>query len=245
MSRHPFTAASFYDPEALLRNSPLRPLPQYFCFFSVNNMVNGQVANELSTVLVVCRDGIWETQLWSYVTAGGFLCMTLGGCLLQVPGFLIQVRRAAELFCCWPYLMHHQHVDYKSDAALMQQSSVVVEGSIESLAEPFSLCSQRNAVSCDGCGTCVWSCRSVSPCHSVLCEDRDAIPLRCFQTGNFSQFEFSKSVITIDSRLLQRKIGLWEWLLALRGLKLLLFQCCFCLHEFTQQVIGAHRKYSI
>lgn len=96
--------------------------------------------------------------------------------------------------------MHRQRVGYKSDAALMQQSSVVVEGSLEYLAEPFSLCSQRNAVSCDGCGTCVQSCRSVSPCHSVLCQEGDAIPLSHCQTGNFSHFELSKPPITIGSR---------------------------------------------
>lgn len=48
MSRGPFTAMSFYDPIGLLKNSPPRPLPQYFCFLSVNNMVSGHVANELS-----------------------------------------------------------------------------------------------------------------------------------------------------------------------------------------------------
>lgn len=108
---------------------------------------------------------------------------------------LIQVSRTAEQFCFWPHLVHRRCVGYKSDAGLMQQSSVVVEGSLESLAEPFSLYSQRNAVSCDGCGTCVQSCRSVSPCHSVLCQEGDAIPLSHCQTGNFSHFEFS-----IDSR---------------------------------------------
>lgn len=61
MSRGPFTAASFYDLKDFLRNCPLRPLPQYFYtfhFLSVNNMVNRQVLNSLSTVLVVSRDEI-------------------------------------------------------------------------------------------------------------------------------------------------------------------------------------------
>lgn len=113
---------------------------------------------------------------------------------------LIQVSRAAEQFCFWPHLVHRQCIDYKSEAALMQQSSVVVEGSLESLADPFSLCSQRNAVSCDGCGTCVQSCRSVSPRHSVLCQEGGAIPLNHCQTGDFSHFESSKPAITIVSR---------------------------------------------
>lgn len=47
-----------------------------------------------------------------------------------------------------------------------------------------------------------------------------------------------------DSRLLWRKIWLWDRLLYLRGLELLTFQCYFCLHEFTQWVISARRKIS-
>lgn len=59
-------------------------------------------------------------------------------------------------------------------------------------------------------------------------------------------FQSQQSQLTLetDPRLLWRKILLWYRLLYLRGLELLLFQCCFYLHEFTQWVVGAHRKIS-
>lgn len=135
------------------------------------------------------------------MTAEVFHCMALGGDLLEVHGLPYPSQQSSRtvLLLATPDASS-MYIDYKSEAALMQQSSVVAEGSLESLADPFSLCSQRNAVSCDGCGTCVQSCRSVSPRRSVLCQEGDAIPLNHCQTGNFSHFESSKLAITIVSR---------------------------------------------
>lgn len=77
----------------------------------------------------------------------------------------------------------------------------------------------------------------VCPLVTVLCQEGDAILLSHFQTRNFSHLEFSKSTITIDPRnrfkAMKENMTLRQ-VLYLRGLELLIFQCCFYFHEFTQ-----------
>lgn len=110
----------------------------------------------------------------------------------------------------------------------------------------FKLHSQRNAVSWDDCGTCVHSCRHVSPCHSVLCSKEMLFHPVISKQGIFLilNFQGQQSQLTLETNSrLWKKIWLWH-VLYLRGLELLIFQHCFNLHEFTQWVISAHRKIS-
>lgn len=57
-------------------------------------------------------------------------CRLLVGTYRRCLDSLIQVSRAAEHFCFWLHRVCRRCVGYESDAALIQQSSVVAEGSL-------------------------------------------------------------------------------------------------------------------
>lgn len=127
-------------------------------------------------------------------------------------------------------------------------------GIFEPLAEPFSLSSQRNIITSDVVVP-VSSFAGVCPLVTVCCVRKEMLFHSVFaKQGIFLilSFQSQQSQLPLEkgSRLLWRKIWLWEWLLPLRGLELLLFQCCFYLHEFTQVTWvhtgnRAHRKHQL